>query len=58
MGVKEAVTKELRSVLGLAQIEEDIVESQVEKLIESIQQLQASMEELELQVVPSTLQEV
>jgi hypothetical protein len=55
---KEAVTRALRSVLGLAQIEEDTVESQVEKLVEAIQQLQARVAELELQAVPSTLQEV
>jgi hypothetical protein len=58
MGVKEAVTRALRSVSGLAQIEEDTVESQVEKLVEAIQQLQARVVELELQAVPSTPQEV
>jgi hypothetical protein len=58
MGVKEAVTRELHSISGLAQIEEDIVESQVEKLVQDIQQLQARVAEMELQAVPSTLQEV
>jgi hypothetical protein len=58
MGVKEAVTRELCSVSGLTQIEEDIVESQVEKLDESIQQLQARVVKLELQSMPSTPQEV
>jgi hypothetical protein len=36
MGVKEAVTIALLYVLGLAQIEEDTMESQVGKLVESI----------------------
>jgi hypothetical protein len=58
MGVKEAVTRELCSVPGLAQMEEETVESQVGKLTEAIQQLQARVAELELQVVPSTLEEV
>jgi VIT1/CCC1 family predicted Fe2+/Mn2+ transporter len=58
MGVKEAVTRALHSVSGLTQIEEDTVESQVEKLAEAIQQLQARVVELELQAVPSTPQEV
>jgi hypothetical protein len=34
------------------------VETQVEKLVEAIQQLQARVEELELQAMPSTLLEV
>jgi vacuolar-type H+-ATPase subunit D/Vma8 len=58
MGFKEAVTRALHSVPGLTQIEEDIVENQVEKLTESIQQLQARVAALELQAMPSTLQEV
>jgi hypothetical protein len=40
MGVREAVTKALRSVTSLREIEEDTVESRVEKLAEAIQQLQ------------------
>jgi chromosome segregation ATPase len=44
--------------VGLAQIEEETTESQVGKLTEAIQQLQARVAELELQAVPSTLQEV
>jgi hypothetical protein len=43
---------------GLAQIEEDRKESQLGKLAEAIQHLQARVEELELQAVSSTLQEV
>jgi hypothetical protein len=39
-------------------MEEDPVERQVGKLVESIQQLQQRIVELELQAVPSTLQEV
>jgi hypothetical protein len=58
MGVKEAVTRELRSMSGLTQIEEDTMESQVEKLDEAIQQLQVRVAELEQQVMPSTPQEV
>ena len=54
MGVKEAVTRALRSMPCLAQIEEDTVESQVEKLAEAIQQLQERVVERELQDVPST----
>jgi hypothetical protein len=40
--------------MGLEQIEEDPMESQVAKLVESIQQLQQRVAELELQAVPST----
>jgi chromosome segregation ATPase len=58
IGVKEAVTRALRSVSGLAQMEEETTESQVGKLVEAIQQLQARVAELELQAVPSTPQEV
>jgi hypothetical protein len=39
-------------------MEEDPVENQVVKLVEAIQQLQQRVAELELQVVPSTPQEV
>jgi hypothetical protein len=39
-------------------MEEDKVEIQVGNLVESIQQLQQKVAELELQAVPSTLQEV
>jgi predicted nucleic acid-binding Zn-ribbon protein len=56
--VREAVTRALRSVSGLAQMEEETTESQVGKLVEAIQQLQARVAELELQAVPSTPQEV
>jgi hypothetical protein len=42
---------------GLAQMEEEIAKRQVGKLSEAIQQLQAKVAEIELQVVPSTLQE-
>jgi hypothetical protein len=58
MGVKEAITRALFSVLGLAHIEEDTMESQVEKLVEAIQQLQARVAEMELQVMLSTPHEV
>jgi hypothetical protein len=56
--IKEAVTKALHSVPGLAQEEPESIEMQVGKLVEAIQQLQAWVMELELQVVPSTPQEV
>jgi hypothetical protein len=56
--IKEAVTRALRSVLGLAQEEPESTEMQVGKLAEAIQQLQARVMELEIQAVPSTPQEV
>jgi len=40
IGVKEAVTKSLHSMLGLAQEEPKSVEIQVGELVEDIQQLQ------------------
>jgi hypothetical protein len=46
IGVKEAVTIALRSVSGLAQIEEETTKSQVGKLVEAIQQLQERVKEL------------
>jgi hypothetical protein len=56
--VKEAVTKSLFSVSGLAQEELESVEMQVGKITEAIEQLQARITELEIQAVLSTLQEV
>jgi hypothetical protein len=56
--VKEAVTKSLRSVSGLANEEEESAYIQVGNIIESIQQLQARVMELEIQAVSSTPQEV
>jgi prophage DNA circulation protein len=47
--VKETVARALLSVPGLAQMEEETTESQVGKLVEAIQQLQARVAELELQ---------
>jgi UTP:GlnB (protein PII) uridylyltransferase len=58
IGIREAVTRELSFVSGLAQTEEETTEIQVGKLVESIQQLQARVVEVELQVVPNTPQEV
>ena len=43
---------------GLTQEEQELVEVQVSKLAETIQQLQARITELEVQAVPSTPQEV
>jgi hypothetical protein len=56
--VKEAVNKALCSVIGLEPQVEDRVEHQVEKLAESIHQLQQRIENLELCTVPNTLQDV
>ena len=58
IGVKEVVIRALHSVTGLEQMEEHPVERQVGKLSKAIQQLQQRIEELELQVVPSTPREV
>ena len=58
VGVKEAVRRALRFVTGLEQMEENLVENQVAKLAKAIQQLQQRIAELELQIVPSTPQEV
>jgi VIT1/CCC1 family predicted Fe2+/Mn2+ transporter len=48
VGVKEAVSRALRSVTGLEKKEEDPVEHQVEQLVEAIQQLQQRITDLEL----------
>jgi hypothetical protein len=56
--VKEVVSKALRCVLGSTQEEHEAVELQVTKLAKAIQQLQARVMELEIQVVPRTLKEV
>lgn len=58
IGVKEAITRALFSMLGMAQMEEETTESQVGKLAEAIQQLQERVAELELQAMLSTLQGV
>jgi VIT1/CCC1 family predicted Fe2+/Mn2+ transporter len=58
VGVKEAVSRALHSVTGLEKKEEDPVEHQVAKLAEAIQQLQQRIADLELQTVPSTLQDM
>jgi hypothetical protein len=56
--VKEAVSKACHFVPGLAQEEQELVEAQVVKLVETLQQLQARITELEAQTVLSTPQEV
>jgi phosphopantetheinyl transferase (holo-ACP synthase) len=56
--VKEAVTKTLRYVSGLAQKKLKLTDMQVGKLVEAIQQLQAWIMELDLQAISSTPQEV
>jgi CII-binding regulator of phage lambda lysogenization HflD len=58
IGVKAEVTRELLSMMGLEQMEEGPMESQVGKLAEAIQQVEQRIEELDLQVVPRTPQEV
>jgi hypothetical protein len=50
--------REIFSVPGLAQEEHEAVKVQVMKLTEAIQQLQSRVMELDIQEVPSTLQEV
>jgi hypothetical protein len=52
--VKEAMKKSYHSMLGLAQEEEELVEVQVVKIAETIQQLQARITELDIQAVTST----
>jgi hypothetical protein len=54
VGVKEEFHRALHSMTCLEQMEEDPVVNQVAKLVESIQQLQQRIIELELQIVPST----
>jgi len=44
---KEVVSKSCHSMLGLAQEEKELVEAQVVKLVETLQQLQARIIELE-----------
>jgi hypothetical protein len=56
--VKESVAKALFSMSGLAQEEPELTEMKVGKFLEAIQQLQARVMDLEIQAVPSTLQEV
>jgi chromosome segregation ATPase len=56
--VKEVMRKSLRSMPGLAQDEDESIEVQVTKLAKAIQQIQTSVTKLELQVVPSTSQEM
>ena len=54
VGVKEVVSRALHSMTCLDKKEEDLVEYQVEKLVEAIQQLQKRIANLELRIVPST----
>jgi len=58
MGIREAVTRALRYVSGLAHMEAEIVKKQVGKLAETIQQMQARVAELETQAMLSIPQEV
>jgi hypothetical protein len=57
IGIEEAVNRAFISVTSLEKKEEDPIECQVMKLAEVIQQLQQRVMELELQAIPSTLQE-
>jgi hypothetical protein len=56
--VKEAVTKSLRSVSGLAQEEPESTDMKVGKLAEAIQQIQEWIMDLDVQAVMRTPQEV
>jgi hypothetical protein len=56
--VKEEVSKSCHSVPGLAQEEKDLVEAQVMNLVETLQQLQARITELEAQTISSTPHEM
>jgi hypothetical protein len=58
VGVKEAISRSLLYVMGLEQKEEYPVEHQVARLVEAIQQLQQRISDLEIQIVPSTPQDV
>jgi hypothetical protein len=58
VGVKEAFNREIFSVTGLEEKKEYPVEHQVAHLVEDIQQLQQRIAYLEIQMVPSTLQDV
>jgi hypothetical protein len=51
IGFRKAVTRSILSMPGLEQMEEETTESQVGKLAEAIQQIQARVAELELQAV-------
>jgi hypothetical protein len=54
--VREEVTRALCSLLGLEQMEEEIYEREVGKLIEAIQQLQTRVVEIKIQAVARTSQ--
>jgi molecular chaperone GrpE (heat shock protein) len=56
--VKEEVSKECCYVPGLEQEEKEHVEAQLEKLVETLLQFQASITKLEARAVSSTPQEV
>jgi hypothetical protein len=58
IGIEEAVNKALLSVISLEKKAEELIEHQVMKLVEVIQQLQQRVVELELQTIPQTPQEV
>jgi hypothetical protein len=56
--VKEAVNRELRSMMGLEKKEEDPMDNEVVKLAKAIQQHQQRIAYVELQTVPSTLEDM
>jgi hypothetical protein len=56
--MEEAVNRAFHSITSLEQKREEPFECQVMNLIEVLQQLQQRVMELELQTIPSTLEEV
>jgi hypothetical protein len=56
--IKEEMNKSLHSVADLEQEEQELVDIQVVKFTEAIQQLQVRITKLEIQEVPSTPQEL
>jgi uncharacterized protein YaaN involved in tellurite resistance len=57
IGIGEAVNREFLSMTSLEKKAEEPLDHQVMKLAEFIQQLQQRVMDLEIQIIPSTLQE-
>jgi hypothetical protein len=55
--IEEVVNREFFSVTVLEKMAEEPLDHQVMKLVEVIQQLQQRVMDLELHIIPSTLQE-
>jgi hypothetical protein len=56
--INEVLSRALHSMSGLAREENEVVEVQVMKLVEAIQQLQARVMKLDIQAIPITPQKV